>query len=88
MMNGIIEWDILRLSSMNMDKEIEASLREFLVDIGCSHANDTRTGGKTDNWKIAIYERDGLQVAFYDNCLLYTSPSPRDKRQSRMPSSA
>ena len=24
----------------------------------------------------------------YNNCLLYTSPSPRDKRQSRMPSSA
>ena len=23
-----------------------------------------------------------------DRCLLYTSPSPRDKRQSRMPSSA
>ena len=26
--------------------------------------------------------------ALDDNCLLYTSPSPRDKRQSRMPSSA
>ena len=26
-------------------------------------------------------------TAFY-TCLLYTSPSPRDKRQSRMPSSA
>ena len=24
----------------------------------------------------------------YNVCLLYTSPSPRDKRQSRMPSSA
>ena len=24
----------------------------------------------------------------YLTCLLYTSPSPRDKRQSRMPSSA
>ena len=24
----------------------------------------------------------------YPSCLLYTSPSPRDKRQSRMPSSA
>ena len=24
----------------------------------------------------------------FDTCLLYTSPSPRDKRQSRMPSSA
>ena len=31
------------------------------------------------------------EVAMYDlimGCLLYTSPSPRDKRQSRMPSSA
>ena len=29
----------------------------------------------------------GMQ-SLYDHCLLYTSPSPRDKRQSRMPSSA
>ena len=30
-----------------------------------------------------------LSASFTDNsCLLYTSPSPRDKRQSRMPSSA
>ena len=29
--------------------------------------------------------RAGFQ---YHRCLLYTSPSPRDKRQSRMPSSA
>ena len=27
-------------------------------------------------------------VVQYNDCLLYTSPSPRDKRQSRMPSSA
>ena len=27
-------------------------------------------------------------IRAYVNCLLYTSPSPRDKRQSRMPSSA
>ena len=27
-------------------------------------------------------------IAKYPDCLLYTSPSPRDKRQSRMPSSA
>ena len=31
--------------------------------------------------KIEVFIRDG-------GCLLYTSPSPRDKRQSRMPSSA
>ena len=32
--------------------------------------------------------RPGLVVALALVCLLYTSPSPRDKRQSRMPSSA
>ena len=33
---------------------------------------------------------DGQDAAHYSGstCLLYTSPSPRDKRQSRMPSSA
>ena len=29
-----------------------------------------------------------LYLTGYKSCLLYTSPSPRDKRQSRMPSSA
>ena len=33
----------------------------------------------------SIPESAGLLI---DTCLLYTSPSPRDKRQSRMPSSA
>ena len=32
--------------------------------------------------------KGNLFWAFAYNCLLYTSPSPRDKRQSRMPSSA
>ena len=34
---------------------------------------------------------DGILTSLTDKmdaCLLYTSPSPRDKRQSRMPSSA
>ena len=29
-----------------------------------------------------------LDTLYLNTCLLYTSPSPRDKRQSRMPSSA
>ena len=28
------------------------------------------------------------KTEYYNNCLLYTSPSPRDKSRSRMPSSA
>ena len=30
----------------------------------------------------------GFDITDFKHCLLYTSPSPRDKRQSRMPSSA
>ena len=36
----------------------------------------------------AIDTMINLQQLVLDSCLLYTSPSPRDKRQSRMPSSA
>ena len=32
--------------------------------------------------------QDKAKIAAAKACLLYTSPSPRDKRQSRMPSSA
>ena len=35
--------------------------------------------------KFPSYEK---ALEWYNSCLLYTSPSPRDKRQSRMPSSA
>ena len=34
---------------------------------------------------VEVVDSDGWLFQF---CLLYTSPSPRDKRQSRMPSSA
>ena len=34
-----------------------------------------------------IIDEEGNEIDI-SSCLLYTSPSPRDKRQSRMPSSA
>ena len=43
---------------------------------------EARKNNKVD---IAIFN---AAVSDYYVCLLYTSPSPRDKRQSRMPSSA
>ena len=35
-----------------------------------------------------LMTQGGLNPSSLQTCLLYTSPSPRDKRQSRMPSSA
>ena len=38
--------------------------------------------------KVSINTAAVQNIELVANCLLYTSPSPRDKRQSRMPSSA
>ena len=43
-----------------------------------------------DKYSIAVRKPDHeIEVTVRDcNCLLYTSPSPRDRQKSRMPSSA
>ena len=54
----------------------------------------TTMDGKAVMWGGAVKGADTLggaetvQTGYSYTCLLYTSPSPRDKRQSRMPSSA
>ena len=58
---------------------------EFGADLVCVHSESTKLD---DFIKLSkIYENLGV-ATLPDTCLLYTSPSPRDKRQSRMPSSA
>ena len=49
-----------------------------------NYQNDTLDG------KRIIYFENGQPqyIEQYNNCLLYTSPSPRDRTRSRMPSSA
>src|SRR5678809_1626880 len=43
------------------------------------------TDGYTPEVKDAVHS--GLKTTFTYTCLLYTSPSPRDRQKSRMPSS-
>ena len=42
------------------------------------------------NWKKTYKENPKLNecITWFECCLLYTSPSPRDRTRSRMPSSA
>ena len=62
------------------------------VDVGPNHVVHM-TNGPSGAY-IQVYDKTGTAIGgqvYFDNfmgCLLYTSPSPRDKRQSRMPSSA
>ena len=43
---------------------------------------------QTKYYKEVESKLEMVEARFSIRCLLYTSPSPRDKRQSRMPSSA
>ena len=44
--------------------------------------------GRELNYNIMMSHRGVLNLAHDEGCLLYTSPSPRDRQKSRMPSSA
>ena len=62
---------------------------ETLVNGTTTNSQETTPFG---GGNVAVNASGNYVVAWEDtrsgNCLLYTSPSPRDKRQSRMPSSA
>ena len=65
---------------MTDKKDFADSIRQKLEDWDYQLDRLTaRLGDKRDEWRA---------VSRSSCCLLYTSPSPRDKRQSRMPSSA
>ena len=71
---------------------IERNADIILEEIGIDFRDDAEA---LDMWREAGADVQGERVRFprglcrkLITCLLYTSPSPRDKRQSRMPSSA
>ena len=49
-----------------------------------------RGGGVKRKYRVIDFKRkkDGIPATVIGICLLYTSPSPRDRTRSRMPSSA
>ena len=60
-----------------------------------STANPYRPVHKRSNWFVGVNFLDEVELPeiaesdiVYETCLLYTSPSPRDPKTSRMPSSA
>ena len=69
-------WDFIDDGNMSLESVIE---RIISLDVGLSKRVSI-TGGDP------LHPKNEMGVIEF--CLLYTSPSPRDKRQSRMPSSA
>ena len=65
-----------------LDQDVAESLTNEFIDFDDSKDVVHYKGWIGDKKTCNVWNR------FPATCLLYTSPSPRDKRQSRMPSSA
>ena len=64
------------IRARHVGKDIQAAFRTIM-------------GGEIKEYTSMMAEsREQALIRMKDSCLLYTSPSPRDQRGSRMPSSA
>ena len=80
---------LLSSSHLIIGKAGGASVQEAMAS-ACPMIIDSMIPGQEEGNAEMITKMGAGIIAFEPKeiCLLYTSPSPRDKRQSRMPSSA
>ena len=79
--------NILVIGSLNLDYAIRVKDMPLPGETILGEGLTLSPGGKGGNQAFTL-GRFGRTVAMIGACLLYTSPSPRDRTRSRMPSSA
>ena len=95
-LNALGEWEKLFRLSYDQWSLVDEHIQEQMARMAAASAWGLREWDAMDEYiqKIPI---DTVEGAFYravhatetyQTCLLYTSPSPRDRQKSRMPSSA
>ena len=73
--------DFMIIASGTSSRHIQSLSEQVLEKLRKNGVPDSKIEGKeSSEWKLV----DGIDLI----CLLYTSPSPRDRQKSRMPSSA
>ena len=79
-----------RLSQLDLAVESDVSARHIsFLETGRSNPSREMVLRLATQLDVPLRERNQLLLgAGYAPCLLYTSPSPRDRQKSRMPSSA
>ena len=71
-------------------KNLRARLSNYFQDLTRLHPRTRQMvqSASKVTWTVVHNEVEALQLEYTWICLLYTSPSPRDRQKSRMPSSA
>ena len=81
-----VEYDGIKFQS-GLEKHMYIALKK--AKIKSQYEGQTYELVPSFNFEQEAYERQGNgKGEFRNSCLLYTSPSPRDRTRSRMPSSA
>ena len=81
------KWKRLKCRKVTVVSETESGT-VYELEIGHAVEFDWTWEGSVAFRPVLLKEFEESQEGLFEDCLLYTSPSPRDKRQSRMPSSA
>ena len=83
----------LARSARGSDDIVQSALNNFARKWGSmviSFERGFNEDGDTEEWNLKLAKSliENLEKSLINGCLLYTSPSPRDPKTSRMPSSA
>ena len=78
------EAQFLKKEKIVIENKLSKNKEFFLVEL----AKNEYEKKKGLQCKKYLKKNEGMLFIWSDDCLLYTSPSPRDRSSSRMPSSA
>ena len=84
---GVEAYELVGYAKVSNLSATKASYKSFDLTVP---SPDRRVGDRVRNDRTSlVVQADAARPAYiYGACLLYTSPSPRDRQKSRMPSSA
>ena len=86
--DSTVPWDkAVPYRKLAMAPELMKEKYDFVI-IGSGYGGSVLSSKLAGKASVCLLERGKEWAPGTFGCLLYTSPSPRDKRQSRMPSSA
>ena len=72
-------------SAASMARAYDSTL--IIVSAFYNHSGSMLGAPNSEDARVPVVSED-MSESYLNNCLLYTSPSPRDRQKSRMPSSA